>query len=133
MIIDLWSAFRPNELTRHTKAPARSIHSSTEAKHCGFSKTVTHPSTNSVDCCLTSIVVKLAFYHSAIGKRQNSSGNLSTLSCICQCILMQTFAEQTLHVIGKEFLLVSNFTVQTHQQIGHIHHYMVLNQWSGFK
>ena len=107
MFIDQWSSFRPNALTRPRKAPARSIHSSTEEQHCGFSQTVTHPSNNAANCCLTSIVVTLAFYHSAIGKRQNSSGDLSTLSHISQCILIQPFTEWTLHIIGKEFHLVS--------------------------
>ena len=87
----------------------------------------THPSTNVANCCLTSIVVTLAFYHSAIGKRQISSGDLSALSCISQCILMQPFARQTLHVIGKEFHLVSNLTVLTHWHIWHILHYTVID------
>ena len=39
---------------------------STEEQQCGFSQTVTHPSTSTANCCLTSIVVTLAFYHSAI-------------------------------------------------------------------
>ena len=56
-VIDQWSGFRPNALTRPRKAPARSIHSSTEEQHCGFSHTVTHPSTNAAYCCLTSILV----------------------------------------------------------------------------
>ena len=79
-----WSGFRPNVTTCPRKVPARSIHSS-EEQHCGFSQTVTHPSTNAANCCLTSIVVTLAFHHSAIGKRQNSSGDLRTLSRISQC------------------------------------------------
>ena len=87
MVIDLWS-FRPNAVTRPIKAPVRSIHSSTEEHHCGFLQKVIHPNTNAANCCLTSIVVTLAFYNSAIGKRQNSSGDLSNLSCISQCILM---------------------------------------------
>ena len=58
---DQWSGFSPSALTRPRKAPARSIHSSTEEQHCGFSQTVTHPSTNVANCCLTSIVVTLAF------------------------------------------------------------------------
>ena len=36
----------PSALTRPRKAPARSIHSSTEEQYCGFSQMVTHPSTN---------------------------------------------------------------------------------------
>ena len=36
-----WSGFRPSALTRPRKAPARSINSSTEEQHCGFSQTVT--------------------------------------------------------------------------------------------
>ena len=66
MVIDQWSGFRPNALTHPRKAPARSIHSSTEEHHYGFSQTVTHSSNNEANCCLTSIVVTLAFYHSAI-------------------------------------------------------------------
>ena len=62
-----WSGFRSS---RPRKAPARSIHSSTEEQHCGFSQMVTNPSTNAANCCLTSIVVTLAFYHSAIGKKK---------------------------------------------------------------
>ena len=92
-VIDQWSGFRPSAFTRPRKSPARSIHSSTEEQHCGFSQMVTHPSTNAANCCLTSILVTLAFYHSAIGKRKNSSGDLSTLSRISQCILMQHFAK----------------------------------------
>ena len=76
MVIDLRSGLRPRALTCPRKAPARSIHSSTEEQHCGFSQTVTHPSTNEANCCLTSKVLTLAFYHSALGKRQNSSGDL---------------------------------------------------------
>ena len=83
-------------------------------QHFGFSQTVAHPSTNAANCRLTSIVVTLAFYHSANGKRQNSSGDLSSLSCISQCIIMQPFAKQTLYVIGKKLYLVSNFADLTH-------------------
>ena len=52
---------------------------------------------------MTSVGVTLAFDHSDIGKRQK-------LTRISQCILMQPFAKQSLHVIGKEFHLVSNIS-----------------------
>ena len=68
MVIDQWSGFHPSALTRPRKAPARSIHSSTDENQYGFSQTVSHPSTNAANCCLSSIVVTLAFYHSAIEK-----------------------------------------------------------------
>ena len=45
------------------------MHSSTEEQHCGFSQKVTHPSTNAANCCLTSIVVTLAFYN-IVGYKQ---------------------------------------------------------------
>ena len=36
MVKDQWSGFHPSALTRPRKAHARSIHSSTEEKQCGF-------------------------------------------------------------------------------------------------
>ena len=51
MVINQSIGFSPNALTRPRKGPARSIHSSTEEQHCGFSQTVTHPSTNMANCC----------------------------------------------------------------------------------
>ena len=56
MAINLVLRVSPNVITHPRKAPARSIHSSTEEQHCGFSQTVTHPNTNAAICCLTSIV-----------------------------------------------------------------------------
>ena len=60
MVIDQWSSLRPNALTRPRKAPARSIHSSTEEQHYVFFQTVTHSSNNAANCCLSLIVVTLA-------------------------------------------------------------------------
>ena len=47
-----------------------------EAQQQWFSLAVTHPVTNAANCCLTSIVATLAFYHSAIGKRTTSSSSI---------------------------------------------------------
>ena len=58
-VIDQWSGFRPSALTCPRKAPARSIHSSTEEQHCGFSQTVTHPSTNAANWKHTKIANKM--------------------------------------------------------------------------
>ena len=71
-----------------------------------YNKMVTHPGTNISNCCLTSKVMPLAFYHSAIGKGQNSGGDLNPLSCIFQCLLVQPSAKQSLfYVLGKAVAL----------------------------
>ena len=54
--------------------------------------------------CQTSIVVTLAFYHSAIRKRQNSNIDLSTLSCISQYIF--AFVFQSSSKIMKHSMIV---------------------------
>ena len=53
--------------TSSRKAPASS-HTSIETTIVVVSQTVTHPSINTANCCLTSIVVTLAFTILLLGK-----------------------------------------------------------------
>ena len=74
--------------------------------------------------------IDLTFSILLLGKDKTQVETWALFSCISQCILMQPFAKQSLHVICKDFHLVSKYTVLTHQNILHN---MVIDLWSCFR